>query len=127
MTQIVLVDDDITNIELIKMLLELDGFSVSACTDIEQATATAQTTPVDAFIIDHNLSRTENGLDLLQSIRAGQTGVHKSTPVIMTSGVDRRSDEALAAGANTFLLKPYPPTTLTETLQMLLEKGVSYG
>lgn len=127
MTQIILVDDDTTNVELIKMLLELDGFSVNACTDIRQATGAAAKTAVSAFIIDHHLSRDESGLDLLRDIRAGQTGAANNVPVIMTSGDDRRSDEALAAGASTFLLKPYPPTTLTQTLQTLLDAGERHG
>lgn len=121
MSKVIVVDDDFTNVGLIKMLLELDGFTVSACTDIEQAYQAA--TGADAFVIDINLSRGTNGLDLLRAIRAGQTAAQPNTVVIMSSGDYRRDTEALEAGANQFLLKPYPPQSLTEALSQFLSKG----
>jgi CheY-like chemotaxis protein len=45
MTQIIVVDDDNTNSSLIKMLLELDGFSVQTCEDQAKATAAARRKP----------------------------------------------------------------------------------
>ena len=41
MTKTIVVDDDQTNVGLIKMLLELEGFSVISCTDMAQAVAAA--------------------------------------------------------------------------------------
>jgi CheY-like chemotaxis protein len=56
MKRIIVVDDDQTNVSLIKMLLELDGFTVEACTTIESA-KTATANGVDVFVVDVNLSR----------------------------------------------------------------------
>ena len=120
MTKIILVEDDLTNVGLIKMLLELDGFTVVACTDRQQAEQAAQQTDVGAFIIDQHLPRGESGLALLQKIRWGKTAVSTHTPVIMTSGDDRCAAPAHQAGASAFLLKPYPPATLSATLQAIL-------
>lgn len=119
MATIVVVDDDPTNSGLIKMLLELDGFTVTTCSDIQESLAAAQT-EVDAFVIDVNLARGANGMDILQAIRAGKTATSPETAVIVTSGDYRREDEALKLGANLFLLKPYSPDLLSDTLNKLL-------
>ena len=119
MHKIILVDDDRTNANLIKMLLEMDGFEVEVSPDI-QGTYKVVDANVDAFIIDCNLARGDNGLELLRAIRNGNTLVESSLPVIMTSGDDRRSKEADDLGATTFLLKPYSPSRLSEELRKLL-------
>ncbi len=122
MTQIIVVDDDNTNSSLIKMLLELDGFSVEACADQEKATAVA-TQETKAFVIDCHLARGRSGLNLLRAIRAGETNADVETAVIVTSGDYRREDESMEAGANQFLLKPYPPNILSESLKKMLAEG----
>lgn len=119
MTQIIVVDDDKTNSSLIKMLLELDGYRVSACEDQEKATAAANS-ETKVFVIDCHLARGRSGLDLLKAIRAGETDANEATAVIVTSGDYRREDESIELGANLFLLKPYPPDTLTQEINKVL-------
>lgn len=121
MAQIIVVDDDNTNSSLIKMLLELDGYTVAACED--QKTAVAETTSnTKAFVIDCHLARRKSGLDLLRAVRAGETEAKAETAVIVTSGDYRRETESIEAGANLFLLKPYPPNTLSEVINNILSQ-----
>lgn len=122
MHRIILVDDDRTNTTLIGMLLEMDGFSVVACPDVERARRAAGA-GVDAFIIDCNLAHGDDGIELLRSIRVGMSGVDPLVPVIMTSGDDSRSSAAVSAGATRFLVKPYSPGTLSTHLSELLGQG----
>lgn len=122
MTKIIVVDDDNTNSSLIKMLLELDGFSVEACEDQDSAEKSASS-ETQAFVIDCHLARGRSGLDLLRAIRAGETKAEPKTAVIITSGDYRREEESMASGANLFLLKPYPPNTLSEVITEILSKG----
>ena len=121
MKRIIVVDDDQTNVSLIKMLLELDGFTVEACTTIESA-KTAAANGVDVFVVDVNLSRGSSGIDLLRDVRAGTTSAPADTLVIMSSGDHRRQQESLDAGANQFLLKPYPPNALSDYINKMLAK-----
>ena len=115
MRRIILVDDDRTNTTLIKRLLEMDGFSVLVCPDVERAKE-ASLDGVDAFVIDCNLSYGDDGVDLLIAIRDGSTAAESSIPVIMTSGDDRRHAAAELAGATRFLIKPYSPSVLSTQL-----------
>jgi DNA-binding response OmpR family regulator len=122
MAHVMLVDDDRTNSGLIKMLLEMDGFTVTLCPDIARAKAAAGN-DVDAFVVDCNLARGDDGIDLLQSIRRGETGAAADAVIIMTSGDDRRRHESMHNGANRFLLKPYSPSTLSSEISAIIASG----
>jgi DNA-binding response OmpR family regulator len=122
MHTIILVDDDRTNATLIQMLLEMDGFSVVACPDIQKARLAAGN-GADAFIIDCNLAHGDDGIELLRAIRLGSTEANPDIPVIMTSGDDSRGGDANLAGATRFLVKPYSPGTLSTHLSELLSQG----
>lgn len=122
MTKVIVVDDDQANITLIKMLLELDGFTVSACTTIDEAKMQVAG-DTDVFVVDYYLARGVSGLDLLDAVRKGETAAPAQTPFIITSGDYRREEEALQAGANRFLFKPYPPETLSKVIEKLLNRG----
>jgi DNA-binding response OmpR family regulator len=119
MAHILVVDDDPTNASLLKMLLELDGFAVTSCSNIEEAVASAGKN-VDAFVVDIHLARGANGLDLLTKIRGNETEADPNIVVIMTSGDHRLNDASLEKGASTFLLKPYSPDLLSAKLNELL-------
>lgn len=126
MKAIVIVDDDSTNISLLKMLLELDGYAVLACKNIEEAkTAAAQS--IDAFVIDCHLAQGASGLSLLEDIRSGQTTAEANTTTIMVSGDHRLEADAMSAGADFFFLKPYSPNELTLKLQNLLSEKEHSG
>lgn len=121
MTQVIIVDDDLTNVHLTQMLLEMDGFEAIGCTNLAQAQA-ASTPQTSAFVVDVNLVRGESGLDLARMVRAGETSAATDTIVIVTSGDHRREKEALEIGADQFLLKPYPPDSLSELLNNFIER-----
>ncbi len=119
MPRIVVVDDDPSNSSLIKLLLEMDGYSVVTSPDIASAKVMADG-DTDAFLIDYHLARGANGLDLLRDIRQGNTPASADSVVIVTSGDYRRESEAREAGANKFMLKPYPADALSQELSRLL-------
>lgn len=119
MSNVLLIDDDRTNAGLIKMLLEMDGFRVMVSPDLDKARPLIDMETA-AFIIDCNLALGHNGMDLLREIRDGSTVAPPDTPVIMTSGDDRRQSEAESSGATQFLLKPYSPSKLSDELRKLI-------
>lgn len=114
MPTILLLDDDPTNSQLLKLLLEMDGYQVIVAATLSQA-RTLLTEPVDACIIDYYLAQ-GLGLDLVKEIRTAQTATHPSTVIIMTSGDDRCRTVALQEGADSFLQKPFSPSDLSAEL-----------
>lgn len=103
MPKVMIVDDDRTNSGLLQTLLELDGFEVILAPDGSSALAKAQVTLPDAFLVDFNLSDIE-GTEFVRQLRALEA--FSRSLVIMASGMERE-EEALAAGADFFLYKPY--------------------
>lgn len=118
--KVIVVDDDYTNVSLLKLLLEMDNFNVVTCYSIADAKK-AMSGTIAAFILDFYL-HDESGLELLQAIREGKTAVPSGTPIVMISGDERKAEDALKAGANKFVLKPYSATGLI-TLLNDLTKG----
>lgn len=110
--KIMLVDDDRTLSSLLKTLLELDGFAVVAVARGDQVVPKAQAEKPNAIVMDVHIGEA-NGVEILRTIR--QTPDIQSIPVVMSSGMDVE-DQCLAAGATAFVLKPYPPDQLSQTL-----------
>ncbi len=116
MEHILVVDDDRETVRLLKMFLEMDGFRVSQSPWPDVVLKTARAETVDAFVIDCHLAGF-SGLDLVRDIRTDADLA--SSLIIVTSGKDLK-EEALADGADSFLLKPFSPTELSAKLSEML-------
>lgn len=114
--KIMLVDDDLSTVKLLQMLLEMDGFEVLTAPSADDALEQASVDRPDAFLVDYHLSDSL-GEDFVRELRA--KAEFATVPIIMTSGLDH-TDAALAAGASDFLIKPFEPTELSARLQTLL-------
>jgi DNA-binding response OmpR family regulator len=112
-----IVDDDKLTVTLLTTFLELDDFQVTSVPDGAGAYAQAPNVMPEAFVVDYHLSDGA-GTEFVRRLRADSRFVN--TPVIMASGLDR-SEEAAAAGANKFLIKPFDPDDLVRLLNKLLE------
>jgi two-component system KDP operon response regulator KdpE len=118
-SKVLIVDDDHTTVSLLRTLLELDGFDVRSAANSRVALETANEFRPDAFLIDFHLSDCD-GTDFIRQVR--KEAAFARTPIIMASGSERKI-EALEAGADDFLTKPFDPTLLVDTLNSLLEAG----
>jgi DNA-binding response OmpR family regulator len=116
MTKIMIIDDDFSSTNLIKTWLELDGFEVSVVLRGQEALSKALKFEPDAFLIDYHLDD-RSGIDLVKELRAVTS--FATTPIIMASGRDV-SEEAVKAGVNRFLIKPYPPDELVQYFMALI-------
>jgi DNA-binding response OmpR family regulator len=114
MKRILLADDDLTMVALLKTLLNMEGYHVSTLLDKSgDILKNIRRARPDVVLIDIILGD-RNGLDILRQIR--QVPALKRVKVIMVSGVDK-TEECLAAGADVFLLKPYMPNVLLDLLR----------
>ena len=126
MKKLILVEDDATNLSLLKMFFELEGYAVIDCSNIEQAKAAASK-EIAALIIDVHLGRDENGIHLLEDIRKQKTDCHKDAVILILSGNADFEAVAYAAGADAFLLKPFPPHSIIMKLNNLLTEAQHSG
>ncbi len=113
MAKILLAEDDVTMVSLLKTLLKMEGFEVLAVNTGEDVTAEAGHAKPDVLLLDVHFGD-QNGLEIVQDIRKNKD--LSNLRVVMTSGMNVQ-DECLRGGANAFLLKPFAPDDLIRLLK----------
>lgn len=116
MPRILIVDDDRTTTKLLQTLLEMDGFEVAVAPRGRNALEQAHQFMPDIFLVDYHLADME-GIELVTQLRADPEFAR--LPIVMASGLNVR-DEALQAGATTFLIKPFEPGKLADYFNSLI-------
>ena len=120
MAKVLIIDDDPTMASLLKTLLEMDGFEAAITRAWNRIPEVVAEQAPDVVLMDCILPEVD-GLAIMNELRASRALTR--TSVIMTSGMDME-EQCLAAGADTFLLKPYAPDSL---LDMIRERIRSDG
>ena len=116
-----LVVDDEPGIRMVLTdLLEMEGYQVTACSDIDSAEAKLAEEGFDIALVDVFLSAVSSGLDLVNRIliEYPKTGV-----VIMTGYADRSEvEKACLAGAYTCIDKPFNLDDVMRIIETVLNK-----
>jgi DNA-binding response OmpR family regulator len=86
--------------------------------DYEEAVALARAHHPDLVVLDLMLAG-RSGFDLLEALRGDRETSH--TRILVLSALSHVEDDALAAGADRFLGKPFEPDELRKTADELLE------
>jgi DNA-binding response OmpR family regulator len=113
MAKILLAEDDLTMVSLLKTLLKMEGFEVVALDVDTDIVAAVQRENPDTIFMDVHLGD-QSGMQVLQSIRKNKDT--SKVRVVMTSGLNMK-DECLNLGANAFLQKPFMPDELISVLK----------
>lgn len=119
MAQILVVDDSTTMRQMVAFTLTSAGHEVVEAPDGNQALATAKTKKFDLVITDVNMPGM-NGIDLVQSLRALPDC--KFIPILVLTteaGADLKA-KGKSAGATGWIVKPFNPEVLLETLKKVL-------
>jgi len=110
--KVLLAEDDMTMVSLLKTLLKMEGYQVVALDAEDDVPAAVRRERPDALLLDVHLFQ-QSGLEILDTLRKAKDT--RATCVVMTSGMNVK-DECLRRGANDFLLKPYMPDDLFDVL-----------
>ena len=113
--KVLVVDDSSVMRRIVINALASGGISeVVQAGDGEEAVAQAMAEPYDLVLMDWNMPNMR-GIDAVRAIRAQGLTV----PVIMvtTEAEKSRVLEALKAGANNYVVKPFEPATLLEKIR----------
>lgn len=117
MTRVMIVDDEIEMTRLLKMLLELEGFTVETTPTGEGALTKSAIQAPDVYMVDYHL-HDMSGEELIRKLRV-QVALAR-VPIVVVSGRDVEP-EVLRAGATEFMLKPFEPDELIATLKRLTD------
>lgn len=115
--RILVIDDDEGIQDALRMLFEQSGYDVDVFGDGDAVMRGDYRLP-DLFVLDKQLPGTD-GLDICRHLKA--TPRSQSVPVVMISASTQFEHQALAAGADTMLAKPFRMKELLARIRELIE------
>ena len=120
--QLILVVDDNQDIrDLISLILEEEGYSVISAEEGTSALALINEKEPTLVLLDVMMPGI-SGLEVLRQLRASKRSQVSQTPVIMITAKSQSTDidEALEAGATSYIVKPFRADALLEKVQSFL-------
>jgi CheY-like chemotaxis protein len=107
---ILVVDDNIDNLDLTRLLLEVEGYEVWTAEDAVQALAILQRIRPDLILMDVQMPEID-GLELTRRLRKDEAW--EEVPIIALTAYAMRGDEekARSAGCNGYITKPIDTRT----------------
>lgn len=123
MSDILIVDDSPTVLMSMEGLLARFGHRAIKASSAEDALSRVSSGVAAKLVITDFHMPGKNGAELIRALRA--TPQHRFTPmlVLTTESQRERRDEAKAAGATGWLVKPVDPKQLESALKQLLPAG----
>jgi type II secretory ATPase GspE/PulE/Tfp pilus assembly ATPase PilB-like protein len=118
---VLLVEDEDALRQVLRDLLEREGYSVIEAQDGVQALDEIDRHAPDALVLDLNLPRLD-GYQVLSHLRA-RPGTAELPVLVLTAKGDEESEvRVFENGANDFITKPFRPRALSARLKALLRK-----
>lgn len=124
--KIIICDDSITNVAILKELLESEGFSeVNAVTDPREVLPCCKENGSDLLLLDIEMPHM-NGIAVVEQIR--NEFKSELIPILMLTGVSGHDikNKALQAGANDFVNKPFDQTEVLLRVKNLIHVRMAY-
>jgi two-component system alkaline phosphatase synthesis response regulator PhoP len=117
--RILVVDDELDIVKVVRAYLEQSGFRVLTATDGEQALAVFRHEQPDLVVLDLNLPKVD-GLDVCRAIRR-----ESNTPVIMLTARVEETDRliGLEIGADDYVVKPFSPREVVARVRTVLRRS----
>jgi CheY-like chemotaxis protein len=118
---LMIVEDDLDTLEMLRATLEARGFYVTACESAVQTLEVASANQVDLIISDIGMPEMD-GFQMIKQLR--KVSGYQNIPAIALSGYASQKDAkaALAAGFNAHVSKPVDPAELVIMVNGLLQK-----
>lgn len=120
MANVLVLDDVLDAVNLVKRILKASGHVVAGFTEEEEALNYARNNPVDLAILDIKLKKI-SGLEVLEELKK----IIPSMRAIMLTGYPtlETAQRALKLGAAEYCVKPIDNDELEEKVSRVLEEG----
>jgi two-component system alkaline phosphatase synthesis response regulator PhoP len=118
--RILVVDDELEIVKVVRAYLEQSGFRVLIASDGQQALAVYRHERPDLVILDLSLPRLD-GLDVCRAIRR-----ESNTPVIILTARVEETDRliGLEIGADDYIVKPFSPREVVARVRTVLRRSM---
>ena len=119
MTKILAVDDSASMRQMVSFTLQGAGYEVVEACDGQEALNKAKQNQVDLVLSDVNMP-VMDGIALIKQLRTLPS--YKFTPILMltTESAADKKTEGKAAGATGWIVKPFNPDQLLNTIKKVL-------
>ncbi len=119
MRKVLIVDDAFSMRQMLSFALRQGGYEVIEAVHGQDALNKLVGATVDLILTDLNMP-VMDGITLIQNVRRMPS--MKSKPILMltTEGLAARKEEGKAAGATEWIVKPFDPEKLQQTLAKVL-------
>ena len=120
-TKVLLVEDEIAIVTMLRYNLEKEGFKVFSTGDGDEAVGLVKAHQPDTIVLDWMLPGM-SGVDICAELRRQEET--KTVPIIMLSARGEESDRirGLDAGADDYMVKPFSPSELIARIRAVLRR-----
>jgi|SRR5208337_671914 len=117
---VLIVDDSASMRQLVGFALKSAGYEVLSAVHGKDALDKVNSTKVEMVVTDLNMPEMD-GIELIKQLRAKPAS--KFTPIVMltTESQETKKQEGKQAGASGWLVKPFNPEQLIETIQRFIK------
>jgi len=118
---ILVVDDEVQLVEMIKMRLEAHNFNILTAFDGQEALEVARREKPDLIVLDIMLPKID-GYKVCRMLKFDEK--YKGIPIIMFTARAQESDKKLGeeVGADAYVVKPFEPELLLKKINELILK-----
>lgn len=100
-----IIDDNPINLELLQLLVEAEGFEVTAVAGAEEALSVLNLFVPELFVVDVQLPGM-SGLDLLRLLRSRPETARACAIIVTSYAMESDKENAFAAGCDGYITKP---------------------
>jgi two-component system phosphate regulon response regulator PhoB len=116
--RILIVEDHPTMREAMRLVLEVEGFSIDEAADGKAALEAVREDPPDLVFLDLNIPGA-NGADVLVQLKNDPATADVRIIVVTATGEEGR-DQVMRLGADEYFTKPFSPIALLRTVERVL-------
>jgi len=117
--KVLVVDDAVTMRQMVSFTLKRGGYEVIEAEHGQDALDKLQNTTADLVITDLNMP-VMDGITLIQNLRKLASMKNKPILMLTTEGLASKKEAGKAAGATGWIVKPFDPEKLLQTLAKVL-------
>ena len=119
MNPILIVDDEAAIAMLVRRILTEAGYRCQAVTDSRAAADLLEKNRYDLVLLDVMMPGKLDGLDLCRLVKSDPALGHPQVVLLSARGQSQDIEAGMNAGADAYLLKPFSPLKLIETIAQL--------
>ena len=118
---VIVIDDDVLQLELVKEMLERNGVLCTICSKVDKLTEEMRKKNYDLLLTDIQMPNTD-GFKLLELLRKSRIGNSKEIPVVaMTARSESEREDLLNAGFDGCIFKPFSMNELLRVIASVIK------